>query len=99
MSEFVFAGTYWIVLFGGGLDGVFVDKGTYKMLSQALDSSMSKTLVIDDVYGVEHVIVLSKVSCILESSPESRLAYRRHNQAIEEEKTELGPYNPGGDVD
>jgi hypothetical protein len=72
------------------------DDGTRKELESMLNAADPNTVpdfvTIDDVYGVEFFVCLSRIVMIHNTSPETRLIYRQHNKAIEEEKKQLGPW-------
>lgn len=96
MSDFVFNGTFNVVEFDTTSTALFVDDGTRKQI-EAARRNKEDTLDIDDIYGIEFFLVLSKISTIHKSTPETRLKYRQHNVEIDKEKAQLGPWEQRDD--
>lgn len=92
MSEFKYAETYWVVEFDHLQTGLFLDNETLRELEVAKFNG-DRGIYLSDVYGVDFYCDPQKVFMAHRSSLETRHTYRLHNQAIEKEKQELGPWD------
>lgn len=75
---------WWLVTMDNGRI-VLMDKSDADLVNSCIKDGTS-SVTIDDVYGAEHTIVVSKINTIEQTTPETRRAEREHDAQLEEEK-------------